>query len=926
MLTLNPAPTPANVVVNPLVNLAIANVATCNLNQWVLDFKGNRERILRSINEAKKRGCTYRIGPELEVPGYSCEDHFYELDTLKFAWMSFEKIVKESPDGILCDVGMPVLHTGVRYNCRIFYLKTDGKAKILLIRPKMWLADDGNYRESRWFTAWSKEKMGQPLESYPISEFSADFRKEVLEENHGDIPVGIAILQMKDATLAAETCEELFTPESPNIMFGLEGVDIITNGSGSHWQMGKYNYRHELIRSATKRNGGVYMYSNLLGCEGNRVVFDGNGMIYMNGDLMNIGEHLSYKDVEVVSSRVNLDSVRTYRASIVSRSLQAAEKAFLLPRVDVSLYLTDRNTSVNYDMPMAVPTIPPPEEELAAGTARYLWDYLTRSGAGGFFLPLSGGVDSSSTAMIVYYMCDKIVNKLLNDITPILSSDPAITMKSLIESKLKTILKFHEGVTLKEASELVNIILHTCNMPTENNTPEIMRYATILAKNLGSYHMVAPINDAFLSMKDMVNRPDFEIMFDKGEALTNDRRINMPRYDVGDGDKQQHLAIQNIQARLRMLTAYYLAQIIPGHRYNQEVLKGDWKAYREVRDPIIEAEHDRMKAATPNKSIDKSKIPFASSDRFTSKEIHDKIIKNRGGAPFLLVLASSNSDESLRGFYTKYDASSADLNPIGSFSKTELRKFLNWCHEHYTGNEKNVSANTPTDIYDKPADDPTREVIVPAGTKVGFKIINEILNVTASPELAPAKETESRTENGGVIKKQEIQADEIDIGMTYADLYYFGLLRKRDILGPLATFQQMCKDKFRNGQKIDIIKTDADGKKTFEKDVVPTALQIAEKVLTFFGWYAFNRNKMTIVTPSIHGTNYSPDDNRYDQRPFLYPTATFWYSNGTQTGSDQAAQIIALAKAMDDSPAGGGRYSKTRNHRQKKSKTRRQRS
>jgi NAD+ synthase (glutamine-hydrolysing) len=189
-------------------------------------------------------------------------------------------------------------------------------------------------------------------------------------------------------------------------MLGLEGVDIITNGSGSHWQIGKYKYRHELIRSATKRNGGVYIYSNLLGCEGNRVVFDGNGMIYMNGDLMNIGEHLSYKDVEVVSSRVNLDSVRTYRASIVSRSLQAAEKAFLLPRVDVDLYLTDRATSVDYDMPMDIPIIPPPQEELATGTSRYLWDYLTRSGAGGFFLPLSGGVDSSSTAMIVYYMCD----------------------------------------------------------------------------------------------------------------------------------------------------------------------------------------------------------------------------------------------------------------------------------------------------------------------------------------------------------------------------------------------------------------------------------------------------------------------------------------------------------------------------------------
>jgi len=28
--------------------------------------------------------------------------------------------------------------------------------KILLIRPKMILCDDGNYRESRWFAAWTK--------------------------------------------------------------------------------------------------------------------------------------------------------------------------------------------------------------------------------------------------------------------------------------------------------------------------------------------------------------------------------------------------------------------------------------------------------------------------------------------------------------------------------------------------------------------------------------------------------------------------------------------------------------------------------------------------------------------------------------------------------------------------------------------------
>lgn len=42
------------------------------------------------------------------------------------------------------------------------------------------------------------------------------------------------------------------------------------------------------------------------------------------------------------------------------------------------------------------------------GPACWLWDYLRRSGQGGFFLPLSGGVDSTSTACIVFSMCTQI--------------------------------------------------------------------------------------------------------------------------------------------------------------------------------------------------------------------------------------------------------------------------------------------------------------------------------------------------------------------------------------------------------------------------------------------------------------------------------------------------------------------------------------
>jgi len=48
----------------------------------------------------------------------------------------------------------PVVHKNVIYNCRIIIYNKS----ILLIRPKMWLANDGNYRELRYFTPWSKPR------------------------------------------------------------------------------------------------------------------------------------------------------------------------------------------------------------------------------------------------------------------------------------------------------------------------------------------------------------------------------------------------------------------------------------------------------------------------------------------------------------------------------------------------------------------------------------------------------------------------------------------------------------------------------------------------------------------------------------------------------------------------------------------------
>lgn len=51
----------------------------------------------------------------------------------------------------------PVMHKSVKYNCRVII----AEGKIVLIRPKIFLANDGNYRELRFFTPWTTRKVEQ---------------------------------------------------------------------------------------------------------------------------------------------------------------------------------------------------------------------------------------------------------------------------------------------------------------------------------------------------------------------------------------------------------------------------------------------------------------------------------------------------------------------------------------------------------------------------------------------------------------------------------------------------------------------------------------------------------------------------------------------------------------------------------------------
>lgn len=736
-------------------------VASCNLNQWALDFDGNLERVKDSIRQAKELGARYRLGPELELSGYSCEDHFRESDTSLHCEQSLAAILESDLTmDILCDIGMPVVHGGVSYNCRVFVLNK----KILLVRPKAFLANDGNYHEPRFFRSWK----GKPnvVEDHYLS--------EILSKVTGQskVSMGMAVIRTKETKIAAEVCEELWTPRSPHITYALHGVEIFGNGSGSHHQLRKLDSRIALMNSATTKCGGCYLYANQQGCDGTRLYFDGSSMINVNGKIMAQASQFSLRDVEVVTACVDLEDIRSYRASVSSMQEQAtllmSHDEEPISVVDASWFsLCPPSPGDRTVDDISSPSEPielklhSPEEECALGPACWMWDYLRRSGACGFMLPLSGGADSASVASIVRVMCDLAVVAAVEEFDTTVMED-ILRMAPDMEEPINEYMSQRVGRAMKKSTtgnpaltswsqnvvkkgksealrklgdRFCGYVLHTVYMGTENSSSTTFHRAKNLGASLGSYHSAIVI--------DTVVQAVLGVFSGVAIAAGKSEEEAVPRFKVRGGTHGEDLALQNIQARLRMVMTYLCAQLFP------------WC---------------------------------------------------RGRSGFLLVLGSGNVDEALRGYMTKYDCSSADINPIGGICKKDLRKLLLWA----------------SDTLECP-------------------VLREIVEAPPSAELQPIDSDNS---------SNYTQTDEEDMGMSYDELGVFGFLRKVHNSGPVTMFLKLLDNK--------------------EWRAKLNMTDIAAKVKRFFFYYGVNRHKLTTLTPSYHAENYSPDDNRFDFRPFLY--------------------------------------------------------
>lgn len=479
------------------------------------------------------------------------------------------------------------------------------------------------------------------------------------------VRIGDALISTLDSCMGTETCEELFTPLSPGIGAALDGCEIFSNSSGSHHELRKLNTRIDLIRQETLKNGGIYLYSNQQGCDGDRLYYDGSAMIIVNGKVVAQGSQFSLAEVEIVSATVDLEDVRSYR-SAKSRAMQATQQP-AYERVEVGMSLSRDSEDVD---PLVCPSIEldirfhTPEEEIALGPACWMWDYLRRSQQAGFFLPLSGGIDSCATAVIVHSMTRLVFKDVQEGRNP-----------QVLKDLLRIVGEPSASKWLPSSpKEIASRIFHTAYLGmAENSSADTRKRAKDLAEDVGAYHLDLNIDTVFHAVT----------------ALFSTVTKYTPKYKMYGGSWASNLALQNIQARLRMVMSYLFAQLLP-------TVRGRNAENPETQQP---------------------------------------------GS--LLVLGSANVDESLRGYLTKYDCSSADINPIGGISKTDLKRFIFW-----------------------------------ASTNFELPILQSFIDAPPTAELEPITDTYT-------------QSDEADMGMSYNELSIYGRLRKIDKMGPYGMWSKL---------------------------------------------------------------------------------------------------------------------------------------
>lgn len=262
----------------------------------VADVDYNKELICNSIKEAAAEGAKIIVLPELCITGYACSDLFLQellLRSAKEALLEIAKGTKETD--ALIFVGLPYEHQGKLYNVAAAL----NRGKVLGLVPKTYLPNYNEFYEARHFT--------KGMERAVEAELTPDEK----------VPFGCNLIfscaEMPELRVAAELCEDLWTPQPPSIRHALHGANVIVNLSASDETTGKDVYREALISGQSARLLCGYIYASAGDGESTQdVVYSGHNVIAENGRILKAAKRFCNETIysELDVQRLNAERRR----------------------------------------------------------------------------------------------------------------------------------------------------------------------------------------------------------------------------------------------------------------------------------------------------------------------------------------------------------------------------------------------------------------------------------------------------------------------------------------------------------------------------------------------------------------------------------------------------------------------------------------
>lgn len=251
------------------MNQGFVKVAAATPSILVADCEENAQRIVENIRIMAQDGAKIMVFPELCLTGYTCGDLFWQERLLEETRTQLGWIADQTKDvdGLIF-LGLPWEDKGKLYNAAAVL----SGGKVIGVVPKKHLPNYNEFYEKRHF------EEGQ--EAVHMTRFQGE-----------EVPFGMNLLfqceQMPRLAVAAEICEDLWSPNPPSTFHALAGATVLVNLSASDEVTGKDGYRRKLVNSSAARLVCAYIYATAGEGESTTdLVFGGQNLISENGTLL----------------------------------------------------------------------------------------------------------------------------------------------------------------------------------------------------------------------------------------------------------------------------------------------------------------------------------------------------------------------------------------------------------------------------------------------------------------------------------------------------------------------------------------------------------------------------------------------------------------------------------------------------------------